>query len=92
MRCTAVVRCTCSSVPCVIMQNVLTFVAFLFQIVENRKSALSDKMEDIGFSAAIRYLSQGGPGGHGGNTRGSCPFLRHGQEVGSLVDKPLIPR
>ena len=36
--------------------KMITFLVFLFQIIENCKSALSKKMDNINLCAIIRYL------------------------------------
>ncbi len=35
--------------------KLITFMVFLFQIIESCKSALSEKMDSIGLRAVIRY-------------------------------------
>lgn len=61
--------------------KLITFVVVLFQVIENRKSALSKK-NGHPLPQPIGLITQEGPRGHGGNTRGGCPFLLHGKDIG----------
>ncbi len=37
--------------------KLITFVVFLFRVIKNYKSALSEKMDNVGLCAVICYLS-----------------------------------
>lgn len=68
---------TCRSTLWIVLQKVwkkfLTFVLFLFLVVKNYDSVVTQKMENIGLHQVIRNLNlrwQGGLWGHGSNTVG----------------------
>lgn len=49
--------------------------------------SLAEKMDNVNSCAVILYLRlkgsiQGGLHGHVGNSRGGCPFVQHGEEMG----------
>ena len=56
---TAQVTCTCSSTLCDYAESLklVILVVFLFQVIENCKSALSEKMDEPGLRAVICHLT-----------------------------------
>lgn len=75
--------------------KLITFVVFLFRVMENCKSALSEKRDNIGLCAVICYLgpkdTQGGHRGHCGSNRGGCHLWQLGVEVDCWIQKRHDP-